>query len=324
MMSKKQNNRKNNKSDWKTQLATLKAEMELNMTSEEKEEREQKELEAQTRLREINKRKAELYEFLAGYKHNSGIFINNFFRNRDYETYCEDKFDGFDFDISGIVPNVFDNFNFSIAMAQYLKNLDREHIAYHPISLEYIKHLIAFAEVLDLTETTEDDTVVYRGCSTLERNGVNGLVSTTTNRKIAEQFSRGTILTIHIPKGTKYLEVKSIRPKEQIDKDLEDEIILPPCDFQILSERTVERGREPNNCKGVTKLIELTVSPLDLLEEFLHMLENPPLEYDIIRELSPEMYDEAIAYLKGYLSKRPKKAQNILKKSINKESNSNN
>ena len=50
------------------------------------------------------------------------------------------------------------------------------------------KTLDKFAEVLELSEPLEYDTVFYRGCSTIERNGVNGVVSVTSDFKIAEQL----------------------------------------------------------------------------------------------------------------------------------------
>lgn len=265
---------------------------------------------------EFEKRRSYLYEFLAGYKQNSGIFINNFFRNRDFKTYCEDKFHGFDFDVSGFFPNLFDDMTISFEMVRYLGQLEDMGIAYYPITPEFIARLIAVAEVFDILKPLEEDTILYRGCSTLERNGVNGLVSTTTDRKIAEQFSRGTILKIHVPKGTKYLDVKSIRPKEQRSRDRENEVLLPPCEYQILSCGKIKSRNEPNNLKGTTNLIEMTVTPLDLLEEFLKMIENPPEEYLPIRDVQGDTYYDSISMLKNYIEKRNAN-NNVLRKNKN-------
>lgn len=314
---RRNNNSSSNTNDWKAQLARLKAEMEANMTEEEKQEKLREEQEERNRKIEFNKRKKLLYDFLAGYKQNSGIFINNFFRNRDFDTYCKDKFEEFTFDISGIMPNLFDDPIMSMAMVNYLHELDKRKIAYYPINEEFINRLIAFSEVLDILPTTEEDMIVYRGCSTLERNGVNGIVSTTTDRKIAEQFSRGTILTIHVPKGTKCLNVKSIRPKEQQRKDLENEILLPPCDYQILSSKEGPRGKEPNNWTGKTLFVEMTVSPLDLLEEFLKVAENPPVEYGLVRECQEGEYERAVNKLRNYIEARKRRQNNSLRKTLN-------
>ena len=323
MADKRKNNKSNGSTnDWKSQLLQLKAEMEANMTEEEKQAKLREEQEEKRRKYELNKRRTLLYEFLAGYKQNSGIFINNFFRNRDFETYCQDKFESFLFDVSGMFPNLFDNPLLSIQMVDYLHELDKRKIAYFPINENFIDRLIAFSEVLDLLPRTEEDMVVYRGCSTLERNGVNGVVSTTTERRIAEQFSRGTILTIHVPKGTKCLNVKSIRPKNQQKNDLENEIILPPCDYQILSCKEGVRGRdEINNWTGKTIYCEMTVSPLDLLEEFLKMAENPPEEYEMVREIQNGEYERAVNKLRNHVESRRKRQNNSLIKTVNKRNN---
>lgn len=292
----------NTNSDWKTALNSIKEEI---MSPEEKAEEEKEKLLTPIRIQEFNKRRKLLYEFLAGYKQNSGIFVNNFFRNRNYKTYCEDKFHDFEFDVTGLFPpNLFDDIAFSFSMVNYLRHLEEGKLAYHPITRDYIERLINFSEVLDVLKPLENDIVVYRGCSTLERNGVNGIVSTTVDERIAEQFSRGTILKIHVPKGTKYIDVCSIRPKEQRRKDKEKEFLLPPCEYQILSDKILNYITGLNNNTGQTRYIEMTVTPLDLLTEFLKMLENPPREYEFIRDAQCGEYEKAVQMLKTYLDNR--------------------
>lgn len=302
---------KKEKLDWKDQLRQIQSDIEKNMSPEEKARLEkEKELERkkqkarQIQIQELNKRRKMLYDFLAGYKQNSGIFVNNFFRRRDYETYCMDKFHGFDFDISGILPNVFDSFGFSMQMVHELKELEKIKQAYWPIDAGFVQHLINFAEVMDILDPLQEDKILYRGCSTLDRNGVNGIVSTTTNYAIAEQFSRGTILTIHAPKGTKYINTKRIRPKEQRKKDKENELLLPPCKYTIIREEIRPKAKEPNNYTGQTKHIELAVEPLDLLEEFLKVMENPPREYNPVMHQMGLMHAQLIMYLREYIANR--------------------
>lgn len=296
--------RSSSNSDWRDQLNNYKCELEQNLSDEEKQRlNEEKEAERK-RKREFAKRKKDLYDFLTGYKQNSGIFINNFFRKRDFKTYCMDKFHEFDFDINGLIPNLFDDCLMWMNMTRYLDMLEENRLAYHPISREYIDKLISVSEVFDLLPRLDEDTVVYRGCSTLERNGVNGLVSTTPNKVIAEQFSRGTILKIHVPKGTKYIDIRTIRPKKQQRKDLEEEYLLPPCDYKIISSKVVAKGREPNNHTGKTNIIELEVKPLDLLEEFLKVMEEPPEEYIQVLKVQREQYDWALGRLRNYIENR--------------------
>ena len=296
--------RSSSNSDWRDQLNNYKCELEQNLSDEEKQRLNEEKESERKRKREFEKRKKDLYDFLTGYKQNSGIFINNFFRKRDFKTYCMDKFHEFDFDINGLIPNLFDDPLMWLNMTRYLDQLEENKFAYHPISREYIDILISVSEVFDLLPRLEEDTIVYRGCSTLERNGVNGIVSTTPNRVIAEQFSRGTILKIHVPKGTKYIDIRSIRPKKQQRRDLEEEYILPPCDYTIISSKVVKKGREPNNHTGTTNIIELEVKPLDLLEEFLKVMEDPPEEYIQLLKIQGEQYDWALGRLQHYIAMR--------------------
>lgn len=305
-MGKQQNRKPSNKQDWKSQLQQINKQIKAEVPEEERKklERERALESEKNRLRKIefDKRKTSVYQFLAGYKQNSGIFINNFFRNRDYKLYCQDKFHTFDFDVSGIIPNFFDDWLFSFMMVEYLSELEEGKNAYYPISKSYIDHLIAFSEALDILPRLEEDTILYRGCSTIERNGVNGIVSTTTDEKIAEQFSRGTIIKLHVPKGTKCLNVKSIRPKEQQKKDFEKEILLPPCNYEVLSEKETKRGKEPNNRINLTKHLEIRVEALDLLTEFYKRMCNPPTTFFRL----DEEYTECKRYLNNYINERNK------------------
>lgn len=267
---------------------------------ETKEQIRQKESFNRHRLEDI---KPELYDFLAGYKHNSGIFINNFFRKRDFKFYEEDKFEIFDFDVSGIIPNVFDRPDFSMYMVQYLMKLEDNEIAYFPITTGFIEKLKVFSDALDYAPRIKEPITLYRGCSTIERNGVNGIVSTTTSYEIAKQFSRGTLLEIHVPEGTRCLDVKAIRPEEQKKEDKENEILLPPCSYEIISERVVKKNGEPNNRQNFTTILEINVKTLDVLTEFLAAMENPVQEYiDKVLYVQRNEYEKAMLLLKKLIN----------------------
>ncbi len=178
-------------------------------------------------------------------------------------------------------------------------------IAYYPINPAFMRCIINLSEAFDFAPPLEEDTILYRGCTTLERNGVAGIVSTTTDFKIAEQFSRGTILTIHVPAGTRCINIKSIRPKDQRKKDYENEVLLPPCSYEIINEKEVAKGREPNNLTGKTKKLEIKVKSLDLLEEFYDTMKNPPTEYEFVH-LNQELYsyEEALMMIEEKLQER--------------------
>lgn len=288
--------------DWKSKLDFIKADMIESMSEYEKKEYQKKQQNRVINQQKLNALKPELYAFLAGYKHNSGIYINNFFRKRGFKLYEEDKFHSFDFDVSGIVPNVFDNPTFSMHMVNYLRKLEEFGIAYFPINVEFIRKLKVFSDALDYAPRIEGSTTLYRGCSTIERNGVNGIVSTTSSYAIAKNFSRGTLLEIHVPEGTKCLNVKSIRQKDQRRKDKENEILLPPCNYEIVSKKVVEKYHEPNNMNTNTTILEINVKPLDVLEEFLKIMENPIQEYiDKVMYAQKENYEEALVLLKDFI-----------------------
>lgn len=293
--------------DWKSKLDSVKADMIENMPEQEKQEYQRKQQDIISNQKKLNYIKPVLYAFLAGYKHNSGIFINNFFRKRGFKIYEEDKFHCFDFDISGIMPNIFDNVAFSMSMVNYLGKLEKHEIAYFPIDVEFIRKLKFLSDALDYAPRIEYPTTLYRGCSTIERNGVNGIVSTTTSYEIAKQFSRGTLLKINVPEGTKCLDVKSIRPKAQRRKDKENEILLPPCDYDIVSKKVVEKHDEPNNIHNETLILEINVKPLDLLTEFLKVMENPIQEYkDKVMYAQMYRYEEGLMLLKDFIKNSKK------------------
>lgn len=302
--NKSQNSHHKIESDWKAKLNAVKADMIANMPDDEKVAYQKEQKDKSINRKKLNMLKPELYEFLSGYKHNSGIFINNFFRKRGFKLYEEDKFHGFEFDISGIIPNIFDNPAFSLQMVSYLGKLEENGIAFFPINVSFIRKLKTFSDALDYAPRIEFPTTLYRGCSTIERNGVNGIVSTTTDFAIAKQFSRGTLLKIHVPVGTKCLNVKSIRPKEQKKKDKENEVLLPPCNYKIISKKVIKKQHEPNNMSATTTVLEISVEPLDLLTEFLKVMEDPIQEYiDKVMYAQKNAYEEGMLLLKEYVKK---------------------
>ena len=156
--------------DWKSTLAEIKADMIRNLPEEEKKAYQLEQQQATINRKRLNALKPELYSFLAGYKQNSGIFVNNFFRKRSFTLYQEDKFYGFDFDVSGILPNVFDDFAFSMNMVRYLRRLEELEIAYFPIDVGFIRKLKVFSDALDYAPRIELPTILYRGCSTIQNS----------------------------------------------------------------------------------------------------------------------------------------------------------
>ncbi|MCL2758462.1 MAG: hypothetical protein FWE64_04040 [Alphaproteobacteria bacterium] len=251
--------------------------------------------------------KTHIYEFLAGYKHNSGIYVNNFFRGRDYKTYCADKFHEFSFSFGCFPPNHFNDMMLSISMVEYLGKSEDHKVAYFPIDCAFLERLIAVSEAFDEYKLPRD-TIVWRGCNTIERNGVTGVVSVTTDKKIAQQFSRGTLIKAHLPANIGNLDIGKLRRGLGVQKDTENEMLIPPCDYEIINSEMQKPGLEPNNKTGKTQFYEIRVKPKDMLAEFLHAMKNPPREYLPIRHAQGMEYAEALDMLCNYINGRAKGA----------------
>lgn len=64
----------------------------------------------------------------------------------------------------------------------------------------------------------------------------------------------------------------------------------------------MEKYHEPNNMNTNTTILEINVKPLDVLEEFLKIMENPIQEYiDKVMYAQKENYEEALVLLKDFI-----------------------
>lgn len=301
---------RNPRSDMKSQLDAIAQQM----ATEDPTYRKQKE-ERQKRInknwRQLMELRQLLYEFMRGYKINSGIFINNFLSGRNFTEYWEDCWDIFTIQVFA-QKNTF-SFGDSLydraaehQMSLFLHGLEKQQIAYHPIDCNYIRRLKVLDDAFKLHPPVEGiDTVLFRGCTSMERNGLNVIVSTTTDKQIALQFSRGTLLKIHIDEADEIPQINmaKIRPKKgnYHQKDFEKEILLPPCaldDYEIISTKVVPKGsmgNEPNNVKSTTTVIEVRIKRTrNILERFLESMNNPPKEYmEMVYPAQRDDFDEA-------------------------------
>ena len=255
-----------------------------------------------------------IYAFMAGYKQNSGIYINNLLRGRNYQDYVEALFDEFTMDFFGtVMPNDFGDLDYSFKVIRRLGELSEQKIAYYPFDFRMAEQIKALDSLWRTLPKTDQPITVYRGCNSIEKNGLNGIVSTTTDIRIARQFSRGTVICIHLPAGFPFIDVNSLRQYWIKGKDKENEVIIPPCAYRITSTQVVEKRNEPNNIfSDNTILIDVKVTrPLDLLEETLKTLQNPPEEYQrYYVDIYPEMHEYAIDYIQKAIRKRDKKSGN--------------
>ena len=247
------------------------------------------------------KNKEDVYSFLAGFKQDSAFFINNFLRKHTPEQYKKGEFNSFDFVTGGI--DDWGNPKLTYQILAYMSRA-KEYIHYWPIQPGYMQRVMSFATYMSEQPPLNNPMIVYRGCNDLEIDGVNGLVSTSTDKKIAEQFNRGTLLKIHLPKGMKIVRVDKLNPNKK-SQDIEHEVILPPCDYTIKSEKEINL-KGPNNHSGKTKVVEIDVQPRDLLRELSLVMDNPIQDYmdESLSIGNKEDYRTAFMHLLVMLEKR--------------------
>ncbi len=218
--------------------------------------------------------KKTFYEFMMAYKHNSAFLINNFLRGHSYTQYRNGEAHSFDLFTGNVDLNQWGNQFLYLNIIEYI--FENEKMGYWGINDDYIYMVYNFANCMSDQPPLRDEITVYRGCNSLEIDGLNGIVSTSKDEEIAKQFNRGTLLKIKLPKGMKFIDVDKVRPRKS--DDLEKEVILPPCDYKIINDKVI-KIKGPNNPSGETRVIEVEVTPKDLLHEFANSLLNPPDDY---------------------------------------------
>lgn len=164
--------------------------------------------------------------------------------------------------------------------------------SYKRIDVAYLDMFKYFSLYMSESEPLKEPQTVWRGCDTLEDKAVSGLFPTSTKREIAERFNYGTLLKINLPAG-----MKVIKTDEILEKDTENEIILPPCDYKIKSSQNI-------NLRGMkTRLVEIGVKPRDLLREFAIAVQNPCYDYKVENPIDEE-YKKVFGYLTMMLVQR--------------------
>lgn len=163
--------------------------------------------------------------------------------------------------------------------------------SYHPITPQFIYDLYLFYETMANQIPTDKDIVVYRGCDTLEDHAMDGLSATSLRKNIAQNFNYGTLLEIHIPSGSKFIQCG------EFIYDDEEQIILPPCDYDIIQEkREILQGVS-------TRIVEIAIRPRDILKDFSLAMENPTQDYINENSLGKD-YQNAFYYLYQIMVRR--------------------
>lgn len=268
----------------------------------------------------INGIKQLVYRFLEGYKQNSGIFVNNFLAGRSFEEYMDTRFGptGLELNVSENLASLdttshaisfFGNAQTLMDVAKKLYEMEQGKIAYFPITLEYIKWLIAFAECVELMPPTQflkreshnpQIALMYAPDGSI--NEVSSAYAYFTNpyRKTAK-----TVISFEQEESIHGLVLNNIRPKKSRKNILgESEIILPPFTYEKI--RNVWDRNE----------YVVSMKQLDLLRAFYEKMQNPPAEYMQVHASMKAEYDEAMAYLKTYLDSHQNGEGIIRKRSI--------
>ena len=273
------NNNKKTRANWREQLREFRSKLVDDMSPEEIKIIEHEEIERTVREQRFQRREKMLKSFLYGFKYSSDIWYNNFFRKRKTESFDYWELHGYRQELC-YKRDVWDD--------------KRDQVIVHcPINKYTVDELINLAIMIELSPPLEKDTTFYRGCVDIDENGVNGIVSVTSDKRIAEKFSKGALLSIIVPKGTRILDVSSFLSEEERCKEFDKTFILPPCNYVVLSESEKEKGNEPNNSHKTTKHLTIEVTPLDLLEEFMKVLNDPPENYALVRSIEEKWYEDA-------------------------------
>ena len=163
-------------------------------------------------------------------------------------------------------------FNGSSELLQSLYEKMNGEKTYAKITKTYIRSLVDYAQIFRVQKGLDAPMVVYRGCNSLEEDGMNGLVFTSESEKFANLMDRGTVLKIHLPKGTKVIKTQAI------DSKFGNEVIVPPSDYEIISDEIIDTNN-PDNKSGKTRYVELVAKPREFLRDVSFALENMPEDY---------------------------------------------
>lgn len=113
-------------------------------------------------------------------------------------------------------------------------NIEKEHVG-----KEFIDNLYKIDALFEKFPTLDESIIVYRGATTKKSSNnieYNSFVSTSLDRGVAENnFSKGRIYQINLPKGTHYIPMDAINGFEGMYGESEAEILLRPSSFNVMN-----------------------------------------------------------------------------------------
>lgn len=144
------------------------------------------------------------FELLKYYKEEGYEFLNSFFRNGELKT---------------------------------RGNIEKEHIG-----KEFIDNLYRLYGLFEKLPTLEESITVYRGVASRDLSesiNYDSFISTSLDKNFAKNnFAKGTLYEIDLPKGTHYIPIDAIEGFEGIYSESEAEILLRPSEFNVTDRKT--------------------------------------------------------------------------------------
>ena len=121
-------------------------------------------------------------------------------------------------------------------------NIEKEHIG-----KEFIDNLCKIDKLFEKFPALDESITVYRGATTKNSSDnieYSSFVSTSLDRSVAENnFSKGRLYQINLPKGTHYIPMDAINGFEGMYGESEAEILLRPSSFNVMN-KEMERDTE--------------------------------------------------------------------------------
>lgn len=121
-------------------------------------------------------------------------------------------------------------------------NIEKEHIG-----KEFIDNLYKIDKLFEKFPALDESITVYRGATTKNSSDnieYSSFVLTSLDRSVAENnFSKGRLYQINLPKGTHYIPMDAINGFEGMYGESEAEILLRPSSFNVMN-KEMERDTE--------------------------------------------------------------------------------
>ncbi len=172
-------------------------------------------------------------------------------------------------------------------------------LIYQPITMNVVKNIIELDQLfLASKDFNTTSLTVYRGGTKIDESSLSGVVSTSTDIDTAVDFYHGALFKIVLPAGSQYL----FQPTRNNCFDSEQEVVLPPCKFEIKSKSTLYHKSVPVVDFIPYNFYDIKVFPQSLAKCVLKSIENPPDDYtSCLLDIEKEDCNNAKVKLKEYV-----------------------